>query len=134
MSCPGILQVCIEVTLQNQFAPSGPPSDGRDNVLYDRGVFGGGVKPHDMPPLTSCRAIEVYCIQGEVPHIVVEERDATIMRDQRLRCRNPIPARFPCVNPPRDLCILEDAKVNIHLRYTAQRGLKSPVPYVANII
>ena len=49
-------QVCIEVDVQQQLGPSGPPDDVRDGVLYDQGIVGGDQHPttcHQCQPAPS---------------------------------------------------------------------------------
>ena len=41
-------QVCIEVAVYQNLGPSGPPADGRNDVLYGRGILRDKVTPHNM--------------------------------------------------------------------------------------
>ena len=53
-------QVRIEVTSHMKLAPLGPPDDGRNDVLYGRGVVGGDIIAHSVPPLSSRQHLEDY--------------------------------------------------------------------------
>ena len=76
-----------------------------------------------MPPLPSRHqpeagnvwSMEEDRLQVEVPHLMVEDRNAAAVQYWCLCCCESIPAQLPHENLSYDLCILEDDKVDIPL-------------------
>ena len=61
--------------------------------------------------------VEAKYLQRKVILLAVEDRNGAAVWDL-CRLYNTIPAQIPHGNPPRDLCLLEDTKVDVTLRHT----------------
>ena len=77
------------------------------------------------PPLSNShlesdnvRAMEVDRLKGEVLRLVVKDDDATEIRDRHLGCCSLVCSRISHVNPPCDIRLLKNAKVDVHLGYS----------------
>ena len=150
-----ILRVCsylrlrqfrVEVNGHQNLRPTGTPFDGRNNVLYGRGVVGGDVSPHDMPLMPfyfqmeaeNVWAVETEHLKGEVLRLVVEYGNDAVMRAWRLGRCDLVPSQLSSVTtpptPPRDLHILKEAKVDVNLVHYVQQLLESAIPAVTDIL
>ena len=104
-------QVYVEVASHQQLIPAGPPDDGRDNVLYGRGIIGGDVPPHDIILLLyhhyleydDVWDVEEERLKGEALHLVVEDGNASAIWYQLLGRRHPVPHQLSYVTPPPPL-------------------------------
>ena len=85
-------QVDVGASVHQNLGPVGTLADGRDDVIYGRGIVWGQIAPLDIPPMYSLchmkadnvRTVEENLLQGEVIRLVVEHGDAVAMRNRRL--------------------------------------------------
>ena len=54
-----ILQAYIKVSDHQHLCPTGSLADGRNDVLYGRGVIWGNIAPHEITLLPYCHHTEV---------------------------------------------------------------------------
>ena len=59
--------------------------------------------------------------------LFVEECHTPVVEDQSAQHDNTKSHGLPCVDPICDLCILQDAQVNISMRHPIQRRLKAAI-------
>ena len=65
--------------------------------------------------------------QRKVQRLFVEECHTPVVEDQSAQQDNTKSHGLPCVDPICDLCILQDAQVNISMRHPIQRRLKAAI-------
>ena len=88
----------LEFLETSRSPPQEPPDNGRDDVIYGRGVIGGDIILHDIPPLPprykmeadNIRAVEAESLQIEVLYVAVDYRDAADQQSWLCCCHNVI--------------------------------------------
>ena len=136
------VQVSVEIADHQQRGPPGPLADGREDVLYFRGVIWGQVAPYNKPPPVArrqlkaddVRSVGLERLHGEVLRRSVEYGDAAAVRARRLCCHHPLSTRLLRINPFCDLSLLENSQVHVRLGHSAQGIFQSPVPTVPGVV
>ena len=113
-----ILNIGIEVVGHQHIVPVRSSPNVRRNVLYGRGVSGGNMAPHDMPPPAPHhppKADDVWAVESEIfdrklLHLAIKNRDAAAVNARRLFCHQPKAARSSRVKYFCDLHFLEKSQ------------------------
>ena len=87
-----LCQVSVKIDEHQQRIPPGLLADGRDDVLYFRGVVWGQVVPHNVPPLAARHqmkahgicAVEMERLHGEILFRTIEHGNAPAVCAWRL--------------------------------------------------
>ena len=78
--------------------------------------------------------VEVERLERKVIQLLVEDGATIAMGTWRIVCNYPIFLQLPCVDSPREICLLYYYKVYIFLKYPAQGGFKSAITPIVDII
>ena len=113
-------KIGIDVASHQDLRPVRLIPDGRSGVLYGRGVSGGDIAPHDMPPPPlhhQMKADDVHDVEAElfdskVLCLAEKNLDASAVSAWRLCRYHPKAFWFLRVNSFCELCLLKYTKIN----------------------
>ena len=118
----------IEVAGHQDIVPVRSNYDGHIDVLYSRGIAGGNIAPHNMPPpfpshqlkYDDVRAVEEELFDSKVLRLAVKKSEAATESAWRLRRRHTKSASFPRVKSFCEPRFLEDSTIHLTLLHPAK--------------
>ena len=145
LSSPNALrlrQFHVEVSRRQQFGSLGPLFERGNDTFYCRGVVGGEVTSHDVPPPLPRRHLEsdnvgpkssdgLHRKMGCWP---VKHWHSAAVSARRVYSDDAIPNQPAGVDSVSYLGLLKDSQVYFDLGHPPQRRLQSPVTFVTNVI